>query len=309
MAYLHTTGEVIIHEGNWQQFVHPTVDGETKRCGTIPRDYNTHPRGCYAWASGTDFALIPSSEYVQRIADRTAAKAQLSDIRMTGNNGKPIPSRDQNGKGYCWAHSGTSAHLLLRAMMGQPYADLSAYSIACQIKNFADEGGWGAQGVDWQVQHGCATSTTWPQQSMSRSNLTDAMKADALQHVVTAQWADLSQAQYDRKLTWDQMITLLLSGNPCVTDFNWWGHSVCAADPVNGQSLYRACRSSSTHKLLTLAEFDAIWDVSNPVTAGLGLRIWNSWGDSWSQQGMGILTGSKAVPDSCVGLQSVKLAA
>jgi len=309
MAYLHTTGEVIIHEGNYRQFVNPTIDGETKRCGTVPRPA-THPVGCYTWApKAVDIPLIPSGEYAARITDRIAQKAQLSDIRMTGGpGGGMIPSRDQNGKGYCWAHSGVSAVLLWRAFTGMPYADLSAYSIACPIKNFADEGGWGAQGVDWQVKNGCATSATWPQQSMSRSNVTNAEKADALQHVVTAQWADLSVGEYDRKLTFDQLVTLLLSDCPCVTDFNWWSHSVCGADPVNGAGLFSLTRREDG-KLATLQEFEAIWDVSNPVTAGLGLRIWNSWGDSWSQQGMGVLTGNKATPDSCVGLRSVKLAA
>jgi hypothetical protein len=238
-----------------------------------------------------------------------ADKSKLSDIRMrAGPNSGMIPSRDQNGRGYCWAHSGTSAHLLARAVMNEPYADLSAYAVACIIKNYADEGGWGAQGVDWQVQNGIPTSKTWPQQSTNRSNDNAAMRADAALHKITGQWADLNAAQYDRNLTFNQVATLLLSRCPVVVDFNWWSHSVCAADLVNGASMRTTYRNESG-KIPPLYEFDLAWGMSDPVTAGFGIRIWNSWGDSWSEQGMGVLTGSKATPDGAVGLKEVMASA
>lgn len=205
----------------------------------------------------------------------------------------------------CWAHSGGSAHLLVRAKMGAPYAPLSAYSVACQIKGFRDEGGWGAQGVDWQVQNGIATSATWPQQSMSRANLNDAMKADAAKHKITGQWADLNSQQYDRSMSWNQLCTLLLSDCPVVTDFNWWSHSVCGCALTNGASQRADTRDPDSGKLLPFELFEAAWAMDDPVTQGLGLVIWNSWSDSWSNKGMGVLTGSKATPDGAVGLRSV----
>lgn len=308
MAYLHMTGEKIIHAGNFRQFISPILpDGSVGRHGLIPRNYKTHPVGSYPWATAVDFPLIDQGEWSARIKDMEANKSRLSDVRMTGGpNGGMIPSRDQNGKGYCWAHSGVSGHLLVRALLGMPYADLSAYSIACQVKDFADEGGWGPQGVDFQVQNGCATGATWPQQSMSRSNLTDAMKADAAAHKITGQWADLNAAQYDRKLTFAQNATLLLSRCPTTTDFNWWSHSVCGMDVVDGSGLFGRTRLE-TGKLAGLQEFEAIWAVNDPVTAGFGLRVWNSWGDSWSSNGTGILTGQHAIPDGGVGVRMVSL--
>lgn len=302
-------GELLIGDHNWKQYVkNPTVDGERKARGLVPRNYATHPRGCYAGIEAVDFPLIPQSEWSARIADKVAQKSQLSDIRMTGNGGAMIPSRDQNGKGYCWAHSGTSAHLLVRAVNNLPYADLSAYGIACQIKNFRDEGGWGAQGVDWQIANGVPTSKTWPQQSMSRNNVNDAMKADAAAHKILAGWIDLAAAQYDRKLTFDQVITLLLSNVPVVVDYNWWSHSVCAADAVDGAKQRNVTRSRSG-KLMQLRQFEKAWGLNDPVTAGFGTRDWNSWGDSWSAQGMGVIAGSKAVPDGAVAPRVVSPAA
>ena len=306
MALL-SDGTIIIHDGNAHQFIAPLEGNEQGTHGLIPRPYGAVPRGSYPWASALDFPLIDPSEYAGRIAEKDAAHNWLTDLRMkSGPGGGMIPSLDQNGKGYCWAHSGGSAHLLLRAKMGAPYAPLSAYSVACQIKGFRDEGGWGAQGVDWQVQNGIATSATWPQQSMSRANLTDAMKADAAKHKITGQWADLNSQQYDRSMSWNQLCTLLLSDCPVVTDFNWWSHSVCGCALISGASQWGRTRDPDSGKLLEVGkEFDAAWAMDDPVTQGLGLVILNSWGDSWSNKGTGILTGSKATPDGAVGLRSV----
>lgn len=250
--------EIIIHDGN--AHLHQTSDmGHSK--GLVPRDYNQHPVGYLYCAKPFDLPLIPESEWADRLAAQIAAKAQLSDIRNRGNAGQPIPSRDQNGKGYCWAHSSTSASLLLRALMGQPYADLSAYAVACIIKGYRDQGGWGAESLEWIAQNGIPTSKTWPQQSMSRSNDNPAMRAEAAMHKVT-EWMD---GEPNNKA---QLVTCLLSNNPVVVDFNWWSHSVCAMDLVS----------------------------LNPFR----IRIWNSWGDSWSENGTGLLEGSKAIPDGMI---------
>src|SRR5579885_3319086 len=122
--------EVIITSRNYRKFINPVVDGEQKKCGTLPRDFSTHPVGHLWCAAPFDLPLIPESEWQARLDAQKAAKAQLSDVRNIGMGGQPIPSRDQNGKGYCWAHSGVSAHLICRALMNEPYADLSAFSVA-----------------------------------------------------------------------------------------------------------------------------------------------------------------------------------
>jgi hypothetical protein len=305
-------GEVIIHDGNAHHFVtDPVVDGETKKRGLIPRNYETHPVGCYPAIrhfSTVDFPLIPESEYAERIRDKVANKSQLSDRRNAGNAGQRIPSRDQNGKGYCWFHSGTSAQILLRAVMNEPYADLSAYAGACKIKGFRDEGGWGAQGVDFQAEKGIPTSQFWPQKSMDRANDNAATWENALLHRVQEGWIDAQAAQYDRKLSRQQVATLLLSGSPVVADYNWWGHSVCAADLVDGVSSFnQGLLRDENGKLLTRHEFDVQWGMNGyeEVGAGFGVRIWNSWGDSWSESGMGVLTANKAWPDGAVGLRTV----
>ena len=252
-------GLITIHEGNFQLHLQPPP-GRAK--GLIPRDFTKKPYGSLMFAKPFSIPLIPESDWQGLLDAQIAAKAQLTDVRNTGMNGQPIPSRDQAQKGYCWAHSSVSAAMIARAVNGEPYADLSAYAVACIIKNYRDEGGEGSDSLEWIAQNGVPTSQFWPQQSMSRSNDNPTMRANAALHKYT-QWMDLDPAQMKA-----QLVTCLLMGIPVVSDFNWWSHSVCTVDLVS----------------------------LNPFTT----TIWNSWGDSWSQNGMGNLVGQKAVPDNAL---------
>ena len=281
---------------------HPAVTGgPTNARGAVPRDWTTHPAGCYRSAPHTavDIPLVPADQVQQRWADAEAAGATLEALRETGAFGRRIPSRDQNGKGYCWAHSSTTAMLCVRAAMRQPYADLSAYAVACVIKNYRDEGGWGAQSLDFIAERGVPTAEFWPQQSMSRANDNARTWANAALHKMTEGWVDSAAPQYDRNLAWAQIQTLYVSLQPVVSDFNWWSHSVCGIGLRFGAQYRRATRGGSG-KLLQLHEFDRAWATDHPVTAGAGNLIWNSWGDGWSKNGTGVLTGSKAIPDGSV---------
>ncbi len=293
--------ELLIGDTNFHRHIAPHVDdmGQRKK-GLVPRDYDKYPLGTYSGEVGMhaveDLKVIDRADWPALIQQQIDTSTRLSDYVKRGNKGVKIPSRDQNGKGYCWFHSGVSAMLATRARDDLPYVDLSAYAGACQIKNFRDEGGWGAQGLDWLMTNGVPTSEFWPQQSMSRGNVTEAMKANSKLHRFTEGWIDLAAPQYDRTLSFDQVGTILLSRITVITDFNWWGHSVCGLDLVNGVSQWKQTRNEDTGKLMTLKLFESFWGV-NTVTGGYGIRIWNSWGDSWSDGGMGVLTGSKAVPD------------
>jgi hypothetical protein len=155
-------------------------------------------------------------------------------------------------------------------MENQPYADLSAFAVACIIKHYKDEGGWGSQSLEWIAENGIPTSEFWPQKSMAKANDNPAMRANAKLHIIT-EWMDLEPRNKE------QLVTCLLSGIPVVSDFNWWGHSVCTID------------------LVSLKPFRT--------------RIWNSWGDSWSEKGTGLLEGKKAIPDGQIAPRVILAAA
>lgn len=287
--------EPIIGDDNLHEYVDPTVDGEQKKMGLIPRDYNTYPK-CYAANSAPfesiSMPLIPRNEWIERCQEMAANKSRLSDIRRrSGPNGKHIPSLDQDGVGYCWIHSGTMGVMLDRAVRNMPYVRLSAFHPGCLIKNYRDQGGWGAQGLEFISQYGVASVEFWPEKSMSRSNDTPQMRENALLHKVTESWVDLDPPVYNRNLSEDQAATALLNRQPTIGDFNHWGHSVILMDLV----------VASQNKSMLATDFDSL-DLNNPkdlqiYSAVFGKRLLNSWTDSWGDLGEGILTGQKAILD------------
>lgn len=205
--------------------------------------------------------------------------------------------------GNCWAHSTTSAVMLLRALQNEPYIRLSAYAIACVIKNFRDEGGWCGLSAKFWRERGCPSSEFWPEQSMSRSNDRPETWENAAKHKVTEDWVDLSKDVYDQNLTFEQVVTCCIDCNPMAWDFSDWSHSVGGMDAVDGQSVFDQGYRAESGKKMKKAEFDKIFAMDHPVTGGIAIRLWNSWGDQWSEKGMGIRTGSKAIPDGAVALR------
>lgn len=279
---------------------HPDLNAGMK--GYVPRDPTTHPNGFYKNSSPPDqIKTFGRDELLQRIKELETIKGRISDIRNRGNNGKPIPALDQGQVGYCWAHSTTSCVMLLRAVMNLPYVPLSAYGIAATIKKGQDEGGWGAQSMDFAVERGIPSQDVWAQGDRDyRGHDKPETWESAKLHKVTEGFFDMSVSQYDRKMTDDQVNALLVTGTPVVGDFNWWSHSVGVVDLVNGATEFGKHRDRVTGKLLTLQEHDRLFAMNHPVTGGLAKRILNSWGDKWSENGSGLLTGDKAILDGAV---------
>ncbi len=253
---------ITIDHTNVQQHIDPWIgpDGQERAKGYIPRDRTAHPEGCLgALAPAFDLEIIPESDWSKWIAKQESDQSSCQHFRNISMNGSPIPSRDQNGKGYCWGHSGTSCALAVRARQALPYADLSAYAVCCIIKGYRDEGGNGIDGIQFQAERGIPTSQFWPQQSMSRSNDNPQTWANAALNKI-GKWLECSGDDNTRRL---QVATASLLGYPVIADYNWWSHSVMFA---------------------------------RLVAPNKG-RIWNSWGDSWSDNGMGDLAENHMWPD------------
>lgn len=289
--------EVLI--GDHTPIDHPDTNAGMKGC--VPRDYGRHPVGTYAPPS--QIKLIPRSEWKDRIAAMTANKSRISDVRRIGNNGAKIPSLDQGQVGYCWAHSTTQGVHMVRAIMNQPYVPLSAYSVAATIKNGADEGAWGALSMDFIQARGVWPQSLWPQGDRKVRSPGDPGWVEAKKYIITDGWEELGSAVYDRNMSFDQAMTLMMVRTPTVLDFNWWSHSVLGIDPVDGNVHANGLRNDSG-KLATPSEIEAMLGVGT-ATDGFCIRILNSWGDVWSDNGMGVLSGSKAIPDGAVAPSNV----
>lgn len=248
---------IVIDDSNWLDYASPDKTPEGMSRGLIPRDYEQFPEGSFGAAF--TLPLIPRDEWAARIEEMEHTKTRLSDIRRAYQ----IPSRNQNGTNYCWAHGPVSALILIRARMGLPYVDLSPASVAAPIKGGRNQGGWGSQALEYMIEHGVADVAHWPNNNRSVNQYLESSRENAARHKVT-EWWEL------RPRNFDQYMTCLLHRIPVAIGLNWWGHEVCGMDPV----------------IISAREF--------------GSRIWNSWGDSWSDNGEGILNMSKSTPDDAV---------
>jgi hypothetical protein len=248
----------------------PIIDGERKARGLVKRDYTIDPPEMFA--PPADLQLIPRSEWDARINEQEEKQSSLEHIRLAGDGGQPIKSLDQGQWGFCWAHSTTAAVILVRAVNNQPLVRLSAFAVACTIKNYRDQGGWCGESAKFHRERGCPSVEFWPEKSASRANDKPETWANAAKHKVTEDWVDLTQPIYSANLTVDQLATCLLLNIPVAVDYDEWGHSICALRWVR-------------------------------VEAGVyAPKIWNSWTDAWGDKGMGVINKRWTV-DSSVALR------
>lgn len=249
-----------------------TIDGQFMSRGLVPRDYTQYPETMFAPPS--EMPLIAESEWEARIEMQEALRSSLEHIYLSQPGDNPaFINLDQNGDGYCWIYSTTHSVMLARLRDNQPLVRLNPHSGGAIIKNGRNEGGWCGLSAQFLRETGIAEEGTgpgqWPLHSRDLRHDTPACRAAMAKYRITEDWVDLSRRVYDQNLTFQQLASALLCNQPCPVDFNWWGHSVCAVRLIK-------------------------------VEAGsFGVLILNSW-KGWGRHGLGVLRGSKMVPNGAV---------
>lgn len=170
---------------------------------------------------------------------------------------------DQNGTNYCWINGPTYCMMQIRAFAGLPLVLLSPASVGCKIKGFRNQGGWGTEGLEYIVQHGIVPQSLWPANAIKREYDTAEAWKEAESYKIT-EWWELQPRNFD------QLMTCLLLRIPVAVGYNWWSHEVSAIDPV----------------------------VVSP--GKFGIRIRNSWGMGYGDDGYAVLAEGKATPDDAV---------
>jgi len=159
---------------------------------------------------------------------------------------------------YCWVFAAAAAVEGAMILQQQKWERLSPASVGAKITGFRNVGGWSSRAIEYIAQHGIVPARLWPPTAIERKyDTTEAWKAAEEYRV--ASWYDLPPSL-------DSVATCLLLGVPVAVGYNWWGHAVLAVG---------------------LIRQGATW----------GLVIANSWGESWSENGYGILLGRRAIPD------------
>lgn len=257
-------GEYVIDDSNWLTYAPPSdviIDGDVKSRGRVMPSPQERQRIKNALGPFMRPFSLP-------IVPRADWEPRIKDMEQSNTRLSDqrlqanIPSLDQDGTNYCWANGPTSALHLLQIRAGGPFVYLSPASVAAPIKNFSNSGGWGYQALEWMTTKGICPKKYYPVNSRDRSYYNDTNKKLALRYIVT-EWMELDSRNLE------QLMTAMIFRLPVAVGYNWWSHEVCGIDPV--------------------------WVNSAP-----GLRIWNSWGDSYGSKGMSILQGSKMLPDDAV---------
>lgn len=240
--------------------------------GLVPRDLTVDPPEMFAPPS--QIQLIPRSEWDARIDEQEEQQSSLEHLFFRDGSDKPaFVNLDQDGNGFCWAYSVAHSMMLAKLKTNAKVDRLNPHSMASIIKGGRDEGGWCGLSAKFAREAGCAEegigTGEWPLHSRNLKYDTPALRAAMMTNRIVEDWVDLTRDVYDQNLTFDMLATCLLSNQPCPVDFNHWSHSVCAI------RLVRVERGS------------------------YGILILNSW-KGWGRFGLGVLQGTKAVPDGAL---------
>lgn len=233
--------------------------------GRVPRNWLRIPHGALPGARPFAVPTIARTEWDDRIKDIEQNGRRLSDLRLQAN----IPSLHQGTTNYCWCNAVISAMLINQAKQGGTVQKLSPASVAAPVKGYRNLGGFNGEALEYIVTFGVCPQQLWPPNAIDPQFDTNATR-EARKRFKITEWWELGNRRFD------QLMTLLLLGIPVPIGLDWWGHEVCALDPVKlGTDRY-------------------------------GVRIWNSWGEIWQDRGisttngMAVLSQELAAPDDAV---------
>jgi hypothetical protein len=200
--------------------------------------------------------LIPESEWQARIQEREERGRMLRPFLLR----QGVKVLMQARTNYCWANCVVFGVMAKRAAQGQKHVPLSPASVAGPINGYANTGGWPKEALAYIRRHGIVPQSMWAPNAIDRRLKTPAADAAALNHRCL-EWWELQP----RNLA--QLVScLLLDWNPVPLGLLWWGHAVCAIDPI--------------------------WRDGE-----VAIVFANSYDVTWGTEGYGVLQGNKRVPD------------
>lgn len=250
----------IIDDNNFGSFLQQAVQDPALGRGLIPRDFTLEPYCSNPFATALSLPPVDPDTYDERIEEQEKTQSSLTHLAKL----KGVKVKNQSNTNYCWINAPTYCVELGRVAQGQKYISLSPASAGAPITNFQNRGGWGTKGVYWIVQHGLVPTSTWPDNAIDKKYNTSDNNAQRKFFQVD-EWWDLKP----RNIA--ELYTCLFYNVPVAIGLNWWGHEVTAV------------------KVVKLAG-----------TKNYGIMIANSWGTGWGDNGYGVLTGTKQVPDDAV---------
>lgn len=232
-------------------------DAEKFGRGYVPRDRSTHPTGFYA-----SVPPLPPDFLIPRSEwrDRCELLEKSGQLPSQVLRRRKFKGKNQQQTNYCWVNGPVGAGEATRVYKGLTQISYSPASVGAPIKGYRNVGGWGAEAVEKLMRDGAVPSALWPDNAIDpRYDTAETRKAREDGKIRLAY--DLPERSFDA------LFSALLRCLFCAVGYNWWSHEVFACDPlVLGANSY-------------------------------GIRIRNSWGERWEDEGFGVLEEGKATPD------------
>lgn len=209
-------------------------------------------------------------------SDYSAAIKEQAAIKSRVSDYCDFPAYDQNGIPYCWANGPSQAATMMRRIMGLPLVRFSSASIGGPITGYVSRGGYEGDALEYLVKHGAVDEQFWPNNAISRKYDTPETQANRKLHKVLEAFECHS---------FEDWADGCLGCLPGAFAYNWMGHVMAMSD---------------------LVEIEA---------NSFGLRVRNSWKDSWGAKndlgfgGFAVFREGHGTPDSGFFLRQVTVAA
>lgn len=250
---------ITIDDSNYQQF---TGDGETVVDTVTGRTFYNRAKVVRKFQSVSTvtmeqagLAVFSESELKDRIAQIERDQAWVKDLMYD------TPCPDQNGYGQCWAFGPCIAFWMRSWLQGGKPRMLSPNQAAYRAgyRNWGSGGGDPGDAVDVLVKIGGVREDIWPVGSSGHSTKWDTPQAKSDQE---HNKATLIVEIPGGSKGWLAQASAVVQGIPLCCTWSWWNHvtSGCWLKVVGSEIQF-------------------------------GIR--NSWGQDWSDNGYGLLAGSK----------------
>jgi hypothetical protein len=177
--------------------------------------------------------LLDDKQIKERIEELERTKTDLVSLLQYLWANKQWIGLNQDPTNYCWCFAVIHAIMILRALSGEPFKRLSPFSVACIVKGFRNNGGWGGEANEQCVKEGVATEEFWPfgipgSGKVQSANMAafdrkylEPSRANAALHTVTEFW-ELEPNNDQQKLS------ALCIPLPVPSGYNRIGHERCS---------------------------------------------------------------------------------
>lgn len=241
----------VITDDNWRDAVVPpsAAGDEWSSTGYVPRDEHESPYG--SMAGTTSLPPWVMAQY----GTKQARKERMAELKAKGMRVQDILQRaierakdhprgkyvglNQNPTNYCWTYGLIHQIMAERELNGEPFLRLSPYSVACIVKNFQNQGGWGSQACQQVIKEGVATEEFWPMEkpgmsSSERSAANMSAIRNGRQYLASsranAALKKVSEYWELKPRNWEEKAACLCVPHPVASGYNWMGHERCSID-------------------------------------------------------------------------------